>query len=201
MTDKETQAPKANALESFATASLSFVRNTGAAFIEACGGDPDTELIRSNIASVENHLTHVFDFAKQQYAAGNIGIKNQIDEVLSIADGEHLALSGERTALSVAKKGIFGGGFFSWISKHLSEIKKIIRLLFGDKLPKWLDTILDLIDQLWDMIAELLSGIFGFNRREIARDISSGRVNYMNELAAVARLTLETQRLSAADED
>lgn len=203
MAEKENAPTGANPVEAFADASLRFVRNTGNNMVEASGNDPDVELIRANVDLVENHLNRVFETIKSQYSGTNIAIKRQIDEFLGIADGVGLAQSGERTAISVIKKGIFGGGFFSWISKHLAEIKKIIGFIFSffGGTPKWVQTILDLIDQLWNMIVELLSGLFGFNKREIARDLSWGEVNYLNELAAVARLSYETQRLSKLDEE
>ena len=204
MADRPTTPEDGEPLSAFFNATLSFVTNVSGDIVKACGADPDAELIQANATLVHNHFRKLFDTALAGYAGANIGVRKGVLEALAVADGVGLASVGEKAARSTVAKAVFGGGFFSWLSKYLFEIKKLIRLIFElifGTVPHWLDVILDLIDQFWDMIMELLSGVFGFNRREVARDISFGAVNGLNEVAAVQRLRAASAEMSKADED
>ena len=75
----------------------------------------------------------------------------------------------------------------------VQEIKKLIKKLldlFWKKRPKWLDAIIDLIDQILNF---LLGGIFPGIRREL----SSMEVSFLQELHAARRLELLEQRSQA----
>jgi phage-related protein len=68
----------------------------------------------------------------------------------------------------------------------LQEIKKIIRVLwelvFG-KMPRWLETVLLLIDELAKAGVEILFP-------KLANELSQGEVNYLTEVHAARRITL-----------
>ncbi|MDZ4376096.1 MAG: hypothetical protein U1C74_32345 [Phenylobacterium sp.] len=197
-------AGEGDPLGAFFAATLSFVSNVTKDMVKACGSDPDADLIQTNGSLVQNHLQKLFSRTSEAYAGTNQATRAAVGEYLALADGVFVASTGEKTARSSLAKGIFGGGFFSWISKYLTEIKKIIRfivrLIFG-RVPDWLEELLVLIDQIWGMLAELLGGVFGFNRREIARDISSGEINSLNEIAAMQRLKAVSRELDRSDDD
>jgi len=191
-------------LAAFFAATLSFVSNVTQDMVKACGNDPDADLIRTNGALVQNHLEKLFARTSEVYAGANAATRATVSEYLAVSDGVFVAATGEKTARSSLAKGIFGGGFFSWISKYLTEIKKIIRFivtLIFHRVPDWLEDLLVLIDEIWGMIAELLGGVFGFNRREIARDISSGEINSLNEIAAMQRLKAVSREMDGSDDD
>lgn len=204
MVEKTATPGDADALNAFFNSTLSFVSNISKDMVRACGADPDADLIQANATIVQNQFQKLVDRALSGHAGANQGVKAAVAEFLSVADGVSLAGVGEKTARASIAKGLFGGGFFSWISKHLTEIKKIFREIFRlifHGVPEWLETILTLIDELWNMISELLGGVFGFSRREIARDISSGEVNSLNEIAATQRLRAASMELDASDDD
>jgi hypothetical protein len=191
-------------LQRFIDSSMNFVLNVSKSMVEVSGKDPDAELIAANAELVSTTLRNLLNSVRTSYDGANALAKRSVEQALEIAGIDLVPITGERAALNVLKKGIFGGGFFSWISKHLAEIKKIIRMILGmilGSVPEWVDKILDLIDQLWNMISELLGGIFGFNRSEIARDISMGEVNFLNELAAVENLQAATARRRKVDDE
>lgn len=196
--------PQAEMLQRFIDGSMSFVTNVSRSMIEASGKDPDSELIAANTEIVITTMRNLLTSVRTAFDGANALAKRSVEQALEVAGVELLPSTGERAAVSTLKKGIFGGGFFSWISKHLAEIKKIIRMivqLIHGSVPPWVDRILDLIDQLWNMISELLGGIFGFKRAEIARDLSMGEVNFFNELAAVENLQTATARGRKLDDD
>lgn len=204
MAERTATPGEGDALGVFFTAATSFVANVTKDMVTACGADPDGDLITANGSLVQNQLQKIFDKASSGYLGANQGIRAQVTEYLSVADGTALATIGERTARATLAKGVFGGGFISWISKHLTEIKKIIREILGMIFPKlkdWLEPILILIDELWNMMAELLGGVFGLSRRELARDMSAGEVNSLNEIAATQRLRMASREMERSDDE
>ena len=45
------------------------------------------------------------------------------------------------------------------------------------------------LDELVNLLLSLLGGIFGFNRMALAAEMSQAEVHYLNEMAALQRLT------------
>jgi hypothetical protein len=185
----ETGGP--NPLDDFLNAAESFVKNTSAAMIKAAGDHEDGLLIEGTSRMVIAQFAAVCGDVRATYASTNPAARRDADKLLSIQQGALLARIGEETAKAALAKGP-GGGFFAWVSQHLEELKKLIKFivkaLHGGIEPPWIDEILRLIDELWDLISSLLGGVFGLNRREIGDEISARAVNTMNELAALARL-------------
>lgn len=204
MAERISAAGEGDPLAAFFTATLSFVSNVTKDMVKACGNDPDADLIQANASLVQNHLQKLFARTSEVYSGANQATRATVAEYLALADGVFMASTGEKTARSSIAKGLFGGGFFSWISKYLTEIKKIIRFivtLIFRRVPDWLEDLLVLIDEIWGMISELLGGVFGFNRREIAKDISSGEINSLNEVAAMQRLRAVSRELDRSDDE
>lgn len=182
-------------LEEFLGAAEGFVKNVSAAMVGAAGDDPDALLIRGTSVTVIAQFASLCQEVRSGYRGANAAARREADRFLSIQQGALLARTGEEAALAALAAGP-GGGFFGWVSQHLEEIKKIIRWILGlifKELPKWVDEIITLIDELWDLIASLLGGVFGLNRQEIANEISARAVNTKNELAALERLAAATR--------
>lgn len=67
------------------------------------------------------------------------------------------------------------------IQEIIFAIKKIIRAIFGEKLPKWLDTILNIIDEIINML-------FGGDSAKAKNMLSMGEQNFLKEITLVAKL-------------
>lgn len=184
-----------NPLEDFLSAAQNFVTNVSAAMVKAAGNHEDAPLIEGTSRIVMGQFSAVCQEVQAAYQGTNSTARREADKLLSLQQGAQMARIGQETAQAALAQGP-GRGFFSWVSQHLEEIKKLIRFIVEAILghvPAWLDKLLKLIDELWDLISSLLGGVFGFNRREIADEISARAVNTMNELAALARLRTASQ--------
>lgn len=81
------------------------------------------------------------------------------------------------------------------IGKILEELKKIVRLLveaFGWSIPKWLDTLFTLID-------EIAEAILGAKSTKLATALSRQAQNYLGELTQLERL--KAAKVDGSDED
>ncbi len=177
-------------LEEFLAAAESFVKNISAAMVRSAGDNEDALLLDGTGQVVVAQFGRLTEEVRTSYRGANVAARREADRFLAVQQGVMLAQVGEQTARTALERGV-GRNFFAWISQYLEEIKKLIEfildLIFGF-VPGWVSDLILLIDELWDMISSLLGGIFGFNAREIADEISARAVNTRNELAAQARL-------------
>ena len=67
------------------------------------------------------------------------------------------------------------------IQEIIFAIKKIIRALFGDKIPKWLDTILNIIDEILNMLK-------GGDSPKTKNMLSMAEQNFLREITLVEKL-------------
>ncbi len=67
------------------------------------------------------------------------------------------------------------------LQEIIFAIKKIIRALFGKKLPPWLDTVLNIIDEIINML-------FGGNSAKTKNILSMAEQNFIKEITLVAKL-------------
>lgn len=118
-----------------------------------------------------------------------------------ISEAEMALKISNPSALFKSGKGLFGsiGSILGnlGLGRILQEIKKIIRLIFdafGWKVPKWLDVILLIIDQLANLI-------LGTKSPKMASLLSEAEVNYLNELEATVRLQNAVSRGTEVDQD
>ncbi len=189
-TPPKTDSGSANPLDEFLNAAEAFVKNVSAAMLKAAGDHEYSVLIDGTSKVVVAQFASVCQEVRAAYRTANVAARQEADHFLSIQQGALMARTGEQTATTALETST-RKGFFAWVSQFLEEIKKLIKFIVGlilGRVPKWLDDLLLLIDQLWNLIVSLLSDVFGINMREVADDISARLVNSMNEFAALARL-------------
>jgi hypothetical protein len=136
--------------------------------------------------------------------------RHELDQFLRVQDGEALATRAMRASEKVISPG--GGqvtmGFFDFLQEHMHALKKILRGiiqilfdLFDAPIPKWIDSLLLIIDEILDLLLSLVGGIFGHRISQVADDLSRREVNFLGELAALAALhAIRTARRPADDE-
>ncbi|HEX4955520.1 MAG TPA: hypothetical protein VF017_19175 [Thermoanaerobaculia bacterium] len=103
-----------------------------------------------------------------------------------------------RSTTATMERGMKAGWiskFLRWLAKHFQEVKKILRAilewifgLFGAALPRWIDALLNLADELKNAILGLIEELLGGDSDRLARQLSAQEVQWFDELAAVARL-------------
>ena len=81
------------------------------------------------------------------------------------------------------------------IQEIIFAIKKIIRAIFGDKLPKWLDSVLNIID-------EIINTLFGGDSPKVKNILSMAEQNFLKEITLVAKLNqVNFQRHDGEDDE
>jgi len=189
--------------QEFQKAVLSFVDVVPNAALKLLGNDPAVNLVKSNAVMVQNIFKNSFTKMNNELAGVNTLVASEAMEFLEITDGIGFARRSEETAVQAFQAKLFGGNIWQWLGQNLTEIKKIIRMILGifsKKLADWWESLEVLIDEIWDLIMSLLGGLFGFNSREIAGDLSYAQVNYLNEMTALARLKQVTKSSDDFDE-
>jgi hypothetical protein len=188
-------------VEAFLAAAEAFVRNVSAAQVKAAGKHPDAILVDGMARIVTAQFGRACEEIRALHRDSGPAVRREAEAVVARQGGNVLPAIGEEVALAAIAAGP-GGGFFGWLSDHLGLIKKILRLLIqighGGVMPPWWEKTLEIIDEPWNGKNALSAGIGGFNRAEIAHEISARHVGMMNELAAVARL-VAAERQGAAD--
>ncbi len=189
-TGGSSQSPN-KALSDLKAAILSMVESVPNAALELAGSDPDAALVRANVKMVKNIFEKSFAKIEKEFAGGNAVAVEQAFEFLEITDGLGFAQRTEKVGVAAFKSKLFGGNIWQWLGQNMTEIKKIIGMILGifsKKLEAWWKRLEPLIDEIWNLVMSLLGGILGFNKREIARDLSMAEVNYLNEMTAHAKL-------------
>lgn len=190
-------------LGAFLEAAQGFVEDVSAAMAAAAGDDPDAPLIEGTARTIVAQFRRATEEVRGAYKGANLAARRRADQFIALQEGTMLAQNGTEIARRVLERGA-GRGFFTWVTANLREIKKIIGMiigLFSKRLKEMWETISVVIDELWDLIASLLGGVFGFNRKEIAAEASAGEVNFLNELAALARLQAASRSNGDDDEE
>lgn len=128
--------------------------------------------------------------------------RHDLDEFLQVQDGE----AAVDRALQVSAKILAPGAapasmsFLDFLDEILHFLKKILKELFPN-LPKWLETILIIIDELMNLLKTLLGGLFGLRMSQVADELSRGEVNFLREMTALAELkAVHSNRRTAEDE-
>jgi hypothetical protein len=203
-TDDGRKGPDLSALFALQKSVNSMVRSIPEAALDAAGDEPDAALIRSNVEMVGNMFEKGFaKMAAEMKRSNSVNVEEAL-EFLEATDVTNFVQRTEKTAVTAFRSKLFGGNIWQWLGQNLTEIKKIIGMILGfisKKLKAWWNKFEPIIDQFWDLIMSLFGGIFGLNRREIARDLSYAHVNYLNEMAAHAKLMNATTLGDDSDDD
>ena len=194
---------KLNDLNEFLEVSKSFIGTSMKEIIQASGKNEDTNLIISHSDSLQEQFDKLITFVIRSYEDTDVVTKKNIDEFMKLQAVTSLAGNAKKTITKNAQKGIFGDGFFSWLESNLEEIKKIIEMileLIFPNLPPWVGKILQILDQILKLILGLVGGILGKNRSKIMEELSSMEVAFWNELAAYRRFSTYNYQTSEADD-
>lgn len=167
---------------------------------KAVAADDDAPLIASHGGALREQMGKLVQATRERYAGGNAGIRRVADDFMKAQSGATLARNARTTFRAGVAKGLLGDGIFSWLESNMEEIKKIILAiwdLFGD-VPGWVNTLVQLIDEILKMILGLFGGILGRSRSKIMSELSIMEVEFWNEIGARKRYV---QASAAADAD
>lgn len=147
----------------------------------------DALIKNANNEDEKNIITSLTPTLKNQFLEISNSIKGFKDKLSfqETSDVEQLlkaSAAGEVTkSLKLALPSI--GSLFGklGIQEIIFAIKKLIRAIFGEKLPKWLDTVLNVID-------EILNMLFGGDSPKVKNLLSMAEQNFLKEITLVTKL-------------
>jgi len=200
-------ADRGDPLSSFLASADRFVETINAQAVAACGKGEDLLLIQSTGESVVAQMRKLTDFVREAAAGIAPDRRRELHQFLRVQDGEAMvsrALHVSGQVLS-GRAGNVTRGFFSWLNEHIQMIKKIIiailTLIFGH-LPAWVDAIMVIIDEIFNLLKSLLGGKLGLRMSDVADDASREEVNFLREMKALAELqAVHTSRRTTDDEN
>jgi len=181
-------AKRMNGLKSSAVSTLNRFQAAAAGGSASAQGAPAAADLAERVAA---QIGLLFEELEAAAAAAGEDIQREFDAIMRILDPEKLLETFARFINEISE-----AAGKMWI-KLLQEIKKLIRVLwelFFGKLPRWLETILLLIDELAKHAVESLFPKLG-------TELSAGEVAYLREVHAARRITLLEERGGASEED
>ncbi|HYC99032.1 hypothetical protein [Brevundimonas sp.] len=203
MADAKTPDAGGDAFSEFLKEAETFVASMLEDIAKAVGANDDAPLIASHGVALREQMARLVEATRGRYAGGNAASRRMADDFMKAQAGTTLARNARTTFRAGVAKGLFGDGIFAWLESNLEEIKKIILAiwdLFGD-VPEWVNTLVQLIDEILKMILGLFGGILGRNRSKIMSDLSEQEVQFWNEIAARKRYVLAAAGGAAERED
>ncbi len=135
---------------------VSFTQSFFERALELTADDADTQPLVRVLADTANSAA--------QEAAAELGrVYDQSSETSRGLADRQLQLSGGMTLIrsasnAVANPGAHTKGGLAWIGVIIHLLKKLLKILFGKKIPQWLHRLLDFIDELWQVLQSLLGG-------------------------------------------
>ena len=197
---------RADPLTSFLASVDRFTETIGAQAVAVTNDEEQRLLIQSTAESFVAQTRKLTDFVREAAVGIGPGQRRELDQFLRVQDGDAFVartlqvttrvLSPGRTSLRMS--------FLSWLDEVIYTIKKIIReivqLIFGE-VPKWLETILLIIDELLKLLKSLLAEVFGLRMSEVADEGSRSEVNFLRELTALAELQAVRATSRTTDDD
>jgi hypothetical protein len=178
-------------LRSIRSATQSVFNSFGAASAASVGGFEGANAATELVGHVAKNLANLFTELENGAIAVGSEMLKEFEMIMRILDPIALLESFGKLIVGISEAVV------KLLINLLHEIKKIIRvlweLIFGD-LPKWLETILLLIDELAKDAAVLL-----FPRLSV--ELNLGEVAYLKEIHAARRITLLNATLSSTERD
>ncbi|MET3536762.1 hypothetical protein [Chryseobacterium limigenitum] len=154
--------------------------------------EDEKNIINTFAPTLKNQFKELSLFINEQSMKGTRQGNSDVEQFLKIASPNQM-MSNMKIALPsigsiVGKLGIDG------IVKEIKKIIKEILGLFGINLPKWIDGLLTLID-------EILNIIFGGGSAKMRIAMSQIEQHYLAELTQLAKLKKATKELSNDEEN
>ena len=164
---------------------------TEQAFKQANDED-EKAVIKSFSPTLISQVTELNNFILENASKSSRQQKAEVEQVLRVTSGLSLAQNAKGIFPSIGSVlGKLG------LSRIIKEIKKIVRAILdalGIKLPKWLDALLNIID-------EIIDAIFGAGSAKLATMLSIQEQNYLAELTQLAKLQQANQFKYQDDND
>lgn len=149
-------------------------------------------VIQSLGGTLTSQFSELAGFIRERGGRLSVQQRQESEQVLRLSSAESLIASGSSLAINlapqVAKIGLVG---------IVMEIKKIIKMLleaFGIKIPKWLEVLLLLID-------EIVKLLFSTGSPSLASTLSRMEQDYLAELTQLARLQRENELRAELDNE
>ena len=181
-----------NVLEQFLSEFETLVSGITEHALKNAEDEDEKAVIQSFAPSLNNQIFELNQFIRESAKKSSKQQERDVIEVLKISSGVSLAKNAKGMFPSIGSLvGKLG------IDRIIKEIKKIIYAILdmiGIKLPKWLDKIINLIDEI---IAFILSG----GSSKMMTTFSIQEQNYLNELMQLAKLEQAHQFKFQEDED
>jgi hypothetical protein len=161
--------------------------------LNQAGNEDEKVVIRALGGTLQNQFSELVGFIREQGGDRlSVQQRQESEQVLRLSAAGSLIASGSGLATSlgpqVAKIGLAG---------IVKEIKKIIPKLleaFGIKIPKWLDVLLTVID-------ELLNLFLSTGSPSLAGTLSRMEQDYLAELTHLSRLQRENELRAERDNE
>ncbi|UOX32987.1 hypothetical protein LXD69_13185 [Flavobacterium sediminilitoris] len=182
-----------NVLEQFLNDFLDLTSGYTKKAIDYANDEDEKAVIRAFSPTLISQVTELNKYVKESVEQSSRQQIKEVNQIINITSGISLVQNA---------KGIFPslGSLFGklGLSRIVKEIKKIFRMILealGIKLPKWLDALLNIIDEIFDAIGSAGSA-------KLATTFSIQEQNYLAELTQLAKLQQANQfRFLENDED
>lgn len=177
-------------LEGFLHAFENFVGQTSAQAVQVAAKGDQQILIQAAGDSLAGQTNKVTKFVRETAGRLSAAQRVELNRFLQVQDGTTSAHRGVAVAEKVLKAGILGK-LLHWLAQHLKELKKILSEILHFILdllhipyPDWLDRLLQILDELFDLLLSLLGEVFGIDFGRTARQLSEQEVAFLHEWAA-----------------
>jgi hypothetical protein len=153
----------------------------------------EKEVIRSLGATLENQLSQLSGYLRDQAGRLSLQQRQEIDLVLRLSAAGTVAGSALRLAGNLASPAVklSLGGIFREIKKILIII---LELIFGGKIPAWIIWLLLLLDEIFDRLLSVGSS-------RIASALSRMEQEFLAEVVLATRWARESQRTNSKDDE
>jgi len=160
--------------------------------LKQADSEDEKEVIRALGGTLNSQFSELTVYIRERAGKLSVQQKQESEQVLRLSSAGSLIANGSSLAANltsqVAKIGLVG---------IVMEIKKIIRMLleaFGIKIPKWLEVLFLLID-------EIVKLFFSTGSPSLASILSRMEQDYLAELTQVSRLQRENDLRSELDNE
>lgn len=203
MADAKSPDGGSDAFSEFLKEADDFVGSIMDDIAKAVGADDDAPLIASHAGALREQMGKLVQVTRERYDGGNAESRRMVDDFMKAQAVTSLARSARATFRASVTRGLFGDGIFSWLESNMEEIKKIFEMILGlfGPLPEWYTKLEQIIDQILKMILGLFGGILGRSRSKIMSELSTMEVEFWNELAAHRRYLQAANGAAAEGED